>query len=381
MKKLIYLGMASMLAACGQQLSTGQFKLDGSIAGMDGQQIILQSYEADSIVFADTVTIENGTFAFKGELKEPFIPSVLFIGDIKDYEHVKYWNIYLEPKEMTVSIDTANIQEAVITGSTSQAEWDSLMAIVKQRYAETDLLEEAMSSETDAEKAKAIEKQIADCEKKYQQQEVDFMKSHPNSYVVPEFLGSAMGYMALEDIESVYDNLGEQVKAHCDLTEIEHELAVLKRIAPGAPAPDFATIDVNGDSIRFSEVAKGKYVLLDFWASWCKPCRASMPHVKALYDKYHEKGFEVFCVSDNDSSPEKWRDAIKQDGIEKFYHVLRGLRIIDEERLKFDKSKDISELYAIHFLPTKYLIDKDFKIVGKLSDEELDDKLKEAFGE
>ncbi len=381
MKKLFYLGIAIFMGSCGPQLPKESFRITGTIDGVDGQTIYLQTYSADSLLSSDSAVVTDGKFVFTGGQKVPFRVSYLYLGDWQDYNNKMRWHLYMEPKEMTIAIDTANVKEAVITGSTTQAEWDSLLAFSKQMYAETDLLEEALKAESDSAKAKAIEKQIEDCENKGHQSQVAFMKSHPNSYAVPEFLRGAMGFMTLEEIEEVYNNLGEQVKKHCDLTEVEHELAILKRIAPGSPAPDFATIDVNGDSIRFSEVAKGKYVLLDFWASWCKPCRASMPHVKALYDKYHKKGFEVFCVSDNDQSPDKWRDAIKQDGIGKFYHVLRGLKVTYEPKLQFDRSKDISELYAIHFLPTKYLIDKDFKIVGKLTDEELDAKLKEVFGE
>ncbi len=164
--------------------------------------------------------------------------------------------------------------------------------------------------------------------------------------------------------------------------EIEKELAALANVQPGAMAPDIRKEDVNGDTVSISAL-KGKVVLVDFWASWCVPCRKSFPHVKALYEKYHKKGFEVFCVGDNDSTPDKWKEAIKQDGVEKFYHVLRGLRSYKDEngRRQFDRSQDVSDRYAIHYLPTKYLIDREGKIVGKFNDEELDAKLKEMFGE
>ena len=86
-------------------------------------------------------------------------------------------------------------------------------------------------------------------------------------------------------------------------------------------------------------------------------------------------------MADNDNQADVWQKAIKDDGVEMFHHVLRGMKIIDRKTFKLDRTNDISEKYAIHFLPTKYLIDKDFKIIGKFNDEELDGKLKEIFGE
>ena len=208
-----------------------------------------------------------------------------------------------------------------------------------------------------------------------------FLKTHPDSYAAPGYMRFLMGDMTYGEIKEIYDNFSDNVKKYGNVKEIEEELASLAKVQPGQPAPDFATLNVHGDSISFSEVAKGKYVLLDFWASWCVPCRKSFPHVKQLYKKYHDKGLEVFCVADNDGQPDIWRKAIKDDGVEMFHHALRGMKVIDRKTYKLDKTNDISDKYAIHYLPTKYLIDKDFKIIGKFNDEELDNKLKEIFGE
>ncbi|HBB06388.1 MAG TPA: thioredoxin, partial [Bacteroides sp.] len=118
----------------------------------------------------------------------------------------------------------------------------------------------------------------------------------------------------------------------------------------------------------------------DFWASWCVPCRKSNPHMKEMYAKWHDKGLEYVYVADNDSNPDNWRKAIKEDGLEAFHHVLRGLKVDRSNGgYKFDHTNDISEKYAIHFLPTKYLIDREGKIVGKFESDELEAKLKEIF--
>ena len=217
----------------------------------------------------------------------------------------------------------------------------------------------------------------------YLERMTDYVKKYPSSALAANFLCMNTGRMTLEQLKEAYNKLDETAKQTSAGKEIAAEIATLDRVAPGNPAPEIAKNDlVTGKPFALSSL-KGKVVLLDFWASWCVPCRKSNPHVKALYEKYRKKGFDVVYVADNDSRPEEALKAIDQDGIRKYHHVLRGLKTLKDANGKmtgFDKSEDVSERYAIHFLPTKYLIDREGKIIGKVTDEELDAKLKEIFG-
>ena len=211
----------------------------------------------------------------------------------------------------------------------------------------------------------------------------EYMEKYPSTALTAYMLRMETGRMSLEQMKEAYDKLDATAKETSAAKEIAAEIAVLERVMPGKPAPEIAKNDlVTGKPFALSSL-KGKVVLLDFWASWCVPCRKSNPHVKALYDKYRKKGFDVVYVADNDDRPENALKAIEQDGIKKYHHVLRGLKIMKDANGKmtgYDKSEDVSEQYAIHFLPTKYLIDREGKIIGKVTDEELDAKLKEIFG-
>ena len=217
----------------------------------------------------------------------------------------------------------------------------------------------------------------------YLERMTDYMKKYPSTALAANFLCMNTGRMTLEQLKEAYNKLDETAKQTSAGKEIAAEIATLDRVAPGNPAPEIAKNDlVTGKPFALSSL-KGKVVLLDFWASWCVPCRKSNPHVKALYEKYRKKGFDVVYVADNDSRPEEALKAIDQDGIRKYHHVLRGLKTLKDANGKmtgYDKSEDVSEQYAIHFLPTKYLIDRDGNIIGKVTDEELDAKLKEIFG-
>ena len=211
----------------------------------------------------------------------------------------------------------------------------------------------------------------------------EYMEKYPSTALTANLLRMETGRMSLEQLKGAYDKLDATARETSAGKEIAAEIATLERVMPGKPAPEIAKNDlVTGKPFALSSLT-GQVVLLDFWASWCVPCRKSNPHVKALYDKYRKKGFDVVYVADNDDRPENALKAIEQDGIKKYHHVLRGLKIMKDANGKmtgYDKSEDVSEQYAIHFLPTKYLIDREGNIIGKVTDEELDAKLKEIFG-
>ena len=209
----------------------------------------------------------------------------------------------------------------------------------------------------------------------------EFMATHPDSYVTAQILRYKTSSMSYGEAQAAYDRLGERVKKSRLAAEIRAEIRKLRMGSPGSPAARFAKADIHGEMFDLNDL-KGKYVIIDFWASWCVPCRKSNPHLKELYRKYKDQGLEVVCVSDDDSNEEKWRAAVEKDDIGMFRHVLRGLKQVGNE---FDRSQDISEKYGIHSLPTKILIDREGIIVGRYggggeSHEKMDEKLKEVFG-
>lgn len=229
----------------------------------------------------------------------------------------------------------------------------------------------------------SVEALIKPYQEMFIKRQEDYMKKYPSTALAASFLRMELGHMPIEKMKEAYEKLDATAKETTSGKEIANEIAVLERVNPGNPAPDFTANDLlTGKPFSLSSL-KGKVVLLDFWASWCVPCRKSNPHVKALYNKYSKKGFDVVYVASDDSNPNAALKAIEQDGIKKYHHLLSGLKQLKDANGKpmgYDKSEDIGEKYAIHFLPTKYLIDREGKIIGKVDDETLDAKLKELFG-
>ncbi|WP_235938066.1 peroxiredoxin family protein [Chitinophaga solisilvae] len=198
------------------------------------------------------------------------------------------------------------------------------------------------------------------------------IKMYPNTPV----LLYALDYLhPRRDKELIAAELGKLIKKYPYLEEakrkqqdIAHAEAVARKTGIGATAMNFTQQNVKGDPVKLTDY-RGKYVLLDFWASWCGPCRAENPNVLENYEKYHSKGLEILGVSLDDKK-DAWVKAIKDDGLT-WEHVsdLKGWRNV------------VAKEYNIRAVPSNFLLDKDGKIIAKdLRGEELSRKLEEIFG-
>ena len=334
----------------------------------------------DTVQVTDSTRIADGAFRFLRPMEVPVAQATLYIGNPMDYRNVKYASLFIEPGEVSVAIDTADFMKPEVTGSAAQAENDSLNAVLAPLYARLQALRDSAAADASAGRKAELQGQQETWVDSLKAVQLAFVRSHPHSFVALSYLPFLMGDMTYDELKAVYDNMSPEVKQYGNVASVRDELAALERVQPGRPAPLFRVVSWKGDSIGIADL-RGKYVLLDFWATWCVPCRKSFPHVKELYKKYHAKGLEVFCVADDDSKPDTWKEVIGKDGIQDFHHVLRGLKWDRSKGLDgMDHTNDISDLYAIHYLPTKYLIDREGNIVGKFDDEALDAKLKEIFG-
>ena len=362
-------------------------------------------YTNDEMTYAytmDSVLVSNGRFSFKGVVEGPTQAMVAM--ERNKYSFDKYTSLYIAPGDMQLSLDYDHFSNgAVLKGSPVQAEADALnkkkapvmdklkplgKAYDKANMAYIQAMKEKKDSTTiaafkdEAEKAK-------EAMEPYQEQlrkiEMSFMEQHPTSYVTASMLRMYVTSMPLTKGETMYDKLPGDIKGSGLGKAIRAQLDKIKEGSSGSNAYVFTSTELRGDQLSLADY-KGKYVLVDFWASWCVPCRKGNPHLLTLYSKYKNKGkgLEIIGISDDDSHPEAWHKAVEKDGIGVWKHVLRGLK--QTPNGGFDRSTDISEHFGISSLPTKILIDPNGVIIGRFGgggegDEAMDKKFAAIFGE
>lgn len=219
------------------------------------------------------------------------------------------------------------------------------------------------------EKQDSIAAEIKQVEQVQQDQMNAFLQEYNDSDVAPYFIEMNMlRMMSLEQISSFYDRFTDRVKQTEKGKEIGERIALLKKLAPGSPAPEFELITPDGKKLALKDL-RGHIVLIDFWASWCGPCMDEMPNVKALYEKYHDRGLEIVGVS-MDNNKAKWEGAIERAGLV-WHHV---------SSLKGMNRCPVAKLYQVVAIPKLYIVGKDGKIIAKdLRGEDLREKMDELF--
>jgi thiol-disulfide isomerase/thioredoxin len=305
-------------------------------------------------------------------------------------------SLFLEPKKINIDIQVDQFRRAKVTGSKTHDEYAKLSAekeiVLKEMeplsaaYAKAgEVYREAVKAKKDEktldslkEVAAAIHEQFTPYRERMDAIDYTFFREHPASYVTAFMLRFHIADLPLATLENYYAGLGSKVQQSELGKYVAEEARKLRNGSPGSKAIGFSTKDINDNTLSLADF-KGKYVLLDFWASWCVPCRKGNPHLKELYAKYQEKGIEFIGIADDDRAEDAWKKAVEKDGIGIWKHVRRGLKY---ENGEFDHSTDISENFGIHTLPTKILIDPNGMIIGRFGEEEeaLDKKLKEVFG-
>ena len=354
-KLLLSIVAASMtLAACNAQSG---YKVTGTVEGMpDGKAIIatVNGSTLDTLAKAD---VKNGSFEFTGNVSEPTGAYIMVIGQRGAIPFM------LENANITISAGQAGL---TVTGSEGQKIYDQFMAINATAQQEAmKLQQEFQAANGDQAKIQAIQEAYAKLMTDVQAKETELIKANPDSYVSAFVIASGMGQMEYEQLKERYNLLGEKAKAGAQGKAIAAQIAKLESTAIGQIAPNFTITTPEGESISLYDI-KGKVKLIDFWASWCGPCRGENTHVVEIYKEYHPKGLEIFGVS-LDNNKEAWVKAIADDGLVwKHGSDLKGWQSAP------------AQLYSVSGIPHTVLLDENNKIIAKnLRGDELKQKIAE----
>jgi thiol-disulfide isomerase/thioredoxin len=384
-KPKIFLIILSCISTIG---SAQTFQLSGKVDHAPvGSKAFLSYLNKQKQRVIDSCLIRNGKFAVNGETNGPQMSFLTILSGsfkvIPDDMPNKV-SFFLEPVHITAVGVYDQLKSLKFTGSTSQQEYaiynkalnthndqikplrNELQDFIKQR---TDIKKANVNDAHLTKVSKAIDSIREIIVGGYNKMDRKFIAENPKSVVSAFQLCIHSQSWNLDDVKDSYSKLTPYVKNSIYGQEIAAFIKTKDEVALGHKAKSFSATDVNGRTHHLGDF-KGKYVILDFWASWCVPCRESTPHLIELFKKYHAKGLEVIAIADDDGKEDIWKKAIRQDQSDLWYNVLRG----------YKSDCDINVLYGITTIPVKFLIDTNGIIIGRYNDDnakDMDRKLSE----
>ncbi len=377
MKRLsLFLLAAIPVCVWAQQNS---FTINGQLKNVnENSQWVYLSYAQDGKNNFDSAQVTDGKYVFKGEVSEPS-PAALFGERPNPYVQLpkkEYTIIFLEPATMSIT-HVDSFSNTQISGSKANTDYARLkkqlepfstkMQPLIARYRTA----YAMGDTTTVRK---LEQELNTLDSTSREDVyASYVRSNPASpialFALQNYAPMEAFDMKADKIEALFNTLSDANKSSSVGQAIQKRLASVKKTGIGQVAPDFTQNDTLGNPVSLSSF-RGKYVLVDFWASWCRPCREENPNVVKAFNRFKDKGFQIIGVSlDQPGAKQKWLDAIHHDGLA-WTHV---------SDLQYWNNA-VAKAYGVEGIPQNFLLDPNGKIIAKsLRGEDLEKKLEEIY--
>ncbi len=350
-----------MLSLLGNIRAQESFKITGHLGGTLGGNLVLAASGPGGLVKLGEAVMVNGEFEFAGTV-EGIIPAYILAGE----QQQPIATLMLENTGYTLVAGEAGIE--VQGGGESQQIWGKFDAINQRILREKMKMEQearAAYAQQNQMKLQALQQQFEKVAAEAEAQQLELFKTYKDSFVSAYVIAAGMGQMNYTSLKALHDMLGEPAQNSPYGQMIVRQLDVFKQVEPGSIAPDFSGTTAEGQAVSLHGI-KAKVKLVDFWASWCAPCRQEMSNVCKIYKKYRDAGLEIIGVS-LDSKPQDWVKAMQDE-------KMTWSNIMDQKQ-------EISSRYLVRGIPHTILLDENNRIIAKdLRGKALEKKIAELLG-
>jgi len=337
--------LSTFLLSCAGVQAQQKYNLNGNITGVTVPTYAFLAYTDGEKSVRDSSLLSHGKFSFHGQVSRAVRANLWLLGADKAKIKLKVGDVMptidgtdmmLEPTDITVEGTT--IASAKITAGQVQADYNVFNESINAAAKSGDEMGRVIKT---------------------------FILSHPNSQVSHDYMtDNSVAIQDAQDYEEMYKALSSSYRSSNAGQMVAQRIAIAKKFAIGQPAINFTQMNDKGEMVSLADVNKGKYVLIDFWASWCGPCRTEYPYLKKAYAQYKDKNFEIIGVSLDDNKA-SWLGAIKSNG-------FQWIELCD---LK-GRLNEVAKAYGIAAIPQSFLIDPQGRIIAKnLRGNDLLDKL------
>jgi peroxiredoxin len=356
MKKIFYIiTLATLVLAC-NKVGKNEYLVSGTADGIEnGKKIFIELQDEKGPMTKDTAVIENGKFEFKGKTE------AIELAFIKIENENSQLPFILEEGEIKITYATDSLFKSKISGTMNNdklQEFNNESNKISKKLAKfqeqnSERMRAAKTAQ-DTSTINMIMKEYSSYQTSLNDVSKNFINNNPKAFLsvllVENFL--MRQYLTIDETKEYFNKLDPSLLKTKSGENIKKTLDSFDQLKIGNKAPDFSAKNPEGKEISLKE-SLGKVTIIDFWASWCGPCRAENPNVVALYNQYHEKGLNIIGVSlDKDAA--KWKEAIDKDGLI-WNHI---------SNLKFWK-EPIAELYNVKAIPATFILDANGNIAAK----------------
>ncbi len=366
-KVLVVLFAISVLVSCddngqSEDYNNG-FEINARVSGLDTDKVHLLKKVDGEWKSVDSVQAKSGEFVFKGYVHFPEMYLIMFGNN-----EMAVTPIFLDNSRIELSAIYDSLDNASIKGSKSQDEFKQYLNEISHFNDKNKDLTNQYNQAV-ANKDEQTMKQIEETYKELMKSRLNFIENyvvaHNKSVVAPYVLSQIALGLEADKLDSILNLFDASLSSSVYTKQIKKRVNVLKRVSVGKEAPDFILNDTTGQPVSLSSY-RGKYLLIDFWASWCAPCRNANPSNVAIYNEFKSDDFEILGVS-FDENREDWVKAIRQDKLAwKQVSDLKGWL------------SEAGKLYGVRSIPQTILLDKKGIIIAKNL---RGDKLKEKIAE